>query len=418
LEVAAKAGPARKRSASRTSWKNPMLKVTNLRKVFNTVVAVDNVSLEVRRGELFGLLGPNGAGKTTTIRTVLNIIQPDSGTITFDGKPFTPEMWNTIGYLPEERGLYRKSKIISTVMYFASLKGLPAAHAKLLAYYWLERFGLKDEAYRRVEELSKGNQQKVQLAISILHSPQLLILDEPFSSLDPVNQALLKDILLELRQKNIAIIFSTHQMDRVEKMCDTICLINKGRPVLSGELYAIKNQYGTDSIRLEYEGNGEFLKSLGFVRRADVYQNYAELELNDLSKKAELLSIANDRLSLRKFEIVEPSLNSIFINAVGGPEKIDQAGEKPIPESGQKTVRSGRGVMQDRRVRSAAFSSLLMAGMLIIFTLKNIDNSRPEWVIPLIALAALALSVAQFFARKRKVEEELARTQSPEGERR
>ena len=296
-----------------------MLNVVNLRKAFATVVAVDGVSLEVQRGELFGLLGPNGAGKTTAIRTILNIIAPDSGSITFDGKSFTPAMWNLIGYLPEERGLYRKSKIINTILYFASLKGIAEREAKVLAIKWLDRFGLKESAYRKVEELSKGNQQKVQLIISILHKPQLLILDEPFSGLDPVNQILLKDILMELRQQNVAIIFSTHQMEQVEKMCDNICLINKGKPVLSGSLREVKKQYGTNSLRIEFEGDGEFLKKSPLVKRADVYQNYAELELVDIHKSRELLSSIDDQLNIRKFEIVEPSLNSIFINVVGVP---------------------------------------------------------------------------------------------------
>jgi ABC-2 type transport system ATP-binding protein len=299
-----------------------MLKVINLRKEYDTVVAVDGVSLEVKRGELFGLLGPNGAGKTTTIRTILNIIQPDRGEIYFDGKPFTNKTCNSIGYLPEERGLYRKSKIINTILYFAALKGLLPKQAKPLAIYWLERFGLKDECHRKIEELSKGNQQKVQLIISILHNPQLLILDEPFSGLDPVNQVLLKDVLMELRQKGVAIIFSTHQMEQVEKMCDSIYLIDKGKPVLSGELFEIKKRYGTNSIHIEYEGDGEFLKGFNFVRRADVYQNYAELELTDISKSTELLAVLNGKLSLRKFEIVEPSLNSIFINVVSGSENV------------------------------------------------------------------------------------------------
>jgi ABC-2 type transport system ATP-binding protein len=299
-----------------------MLKVINLRKEYDTVVAVDGVSLEVKRGELFGLLGPNGAGKTTTIRTILNIIQSDRGEIYFDGKPFTNKTCNSIGYLPEERGLYRKSKIINTILYFAALKGLPPKQAKPLAIYWLERFGLKDEYYRRIEELSKGNQQKVQLIISILHNPQLLILDEPFSGLDPINQILLKDVLMELKQKGAAIIFSTHQMEQVEKLCDNICLINKGKPVLNGELFEIKKRYGTNSIHIEFEGDGEFLKGFDFVCRADVYQNYAELELTDISKSTELLAVLNGKLLLRKFEIVEPSLNSIFVNVINGSENM------------------------------------------------------------------------------------------------
>jgi len=280
-----------------------MLSVANLRKEYDTVVAVDGVSFDVRRGQLFGLLGPNGAGKTTTIRTVLNIIEPTNGAITFDGKPFTKEMWNLIGYLPEERGLYRKSKIINAILYFASLKGLTPRDAKPQIAYWLERFGLKNEGHRKVEELSKGNQQKIQLIISLLHRPQLLVLDEPFSGLDPVNQILLKDVLMELRQKNVAIIFSTHQMEQVEKMCDDICLINKGKPVLHGAIADIKKRYGKNSVHVEFDGDGGFLKALPIVRRADVYQNYAEIELADMSKTGELLKDRNAKALLRVQDI-------------------------------------------------------------------------------------------------------------------
>lgn len=296
-----------------------MLKVSNLRKEFDTVVAVDGVSLEAKRGEIFGLLGPNGAGKTTAIRSVLNIIQADSGEITFDGKPFGEETWNIVGFLPEERGLYKKSKIIHVMLYFASLKGMTEREAKPLALKWLERFDLAQNAYRKVEELSKGNQQKVQFIISVLHHPQFLILDEPFSGLDPVNQILLKDILLELRQQNTAIIFSTHQMEQAEKLCDKICLINKGRVVVEGSVAEVKKRYGKNSVHLEYEGDGSFLKALPYVRRADVYQNYAELELSDMRHTKDLLSSLDSKIALRKFEIVEPSLNSIFIDVVGSP---------------------------------------------------------------------------------------------------
>ncbi len=302
-----------------------MLKVHNLRKSFASVVAVDGVSFEARRGEIFGLLGPNGAGKTTTIRTVLNILQPDSGTVTFDGEPFREETWNIVGFLPEERGLYRKSKIINTIVYFATLKGLTEREAKPLAMQWLERFGLAGSTHRKVEELSKGNQQKVQFIISVLHRPQFLILDEPFSGLDPVNQILLKDILLELRQQNTAIIFSTHQMEQAEKLCDWICLINKGKVVVEGSIAEVKQRYGKNSVHLEYEGDGAFLKTLPYVRRADVYQNYAELELVDMQYTRELLTSLDNRLSLRKFEVVEPSLNSIFLDVVGSPYASSEA---------------------------------------------------------------------------------------------
>ena len=380
-----------------------MLNVTNLRKSYESVVAVDGVSFEVERGELFGLLGPNGAGKTTTIRTVLNIIAPDSGTISFDGKPFSPEMWDIIGYLPEERGLYRKSKILSTILYFASLKGLSERDAKPLAYRWLDRFGLKESAHRKVEELSKGNQQKVQLIISILHSPRLLILDEPFAGLDPVNQILLKDILLELRQQNVAIVFSTHQMEQVEKMCDNICLINKGKPVLTGSLREVKKQYGKNSLRIEYEGDGEFLKRLPLVRRADVYQNYAELELTDIRKSRELLSSLDDKLDLRKFEIVEPSLNSIFIDVVGAPPNSEETiTARPAP------VRAARTGL-DKRVRRELLPLILSVLLFIAFSVATLFKEQPDWSMPVLFLAVAILSGVRYIRAKRTVEAERIR---------
>lgn len=380
-----------------------MLRVTNLRKEFETVVAVDGVSLEVQRGELFGLLGPNGAGKTTTIRTVLNIIQPDSGEITFNGHEFIPEMWNIIGYLPEERGLYKKSKIISTILYFAALKGLPAAKAKPLAREWLERFELRDVAHRKVEELSKGNQQKVQLICSLIHSPQLLILDEPFTGLDPVNQILLKDILLELRRQNVAIIFSTHQMEQVEKLCDNICLIDKGREVLGGAIKEIKKTYGTNSVHLEFDGDGSFLKDIELVKRADVYQNYAELELYDIHTSDELLGTINGKLALRKFEIVEPSLNSIFINVVGMPAEPRKAIPPPFTPLPKPTV----AVSSDPRVKKAMVSVALTLLMLIVLIVYQGFQQEPSMsTIGLLVLGVLA-SIFQYVRMKKNVERDL-----------
>lgn len=374
-----------------------MLKVSNLRKSYATVVAVDGVSFEVQRGELFGLLGPNGSGKTTSIRTVLNIIAPDSGTITFDDKPFTEEMWNIIGYLPEERGLYRKSKILNTILYFASLKGMQASEAKGAAFRWLDRFGLKDSAFRKVEELSRGNQQKVQLIISILHNPELLILDEPFSGFDPVNQILLKDILMELRQQNVAVVFSTHQMEQVEKMCDNICLINKGKPVLSGSLRDVKQRYGTNSLRLEFEGDGEFLKKLPLVKRADVYQNYAELELVDIKKSRELLSKLDDKLSLRKFEIVEPSLNSIFINVVGVPVIPSEAvAVKPAAVIPAKKPLDKR---LKKELISMIFGVVVFSGLLVV----NFMGSEPNMTMVGLFVAGVGLSVFRFLRAKKQM---------------
>lgn len=375
-----------------------MLRVASLRKAYDTVVAVDGVSFEVQRGELFGLLGPNGSGKTTTIRTVLNIIAPDEGTITFDGKPFTPAMWNIIGYLPEERGLYRKSKILSTILYFAALKGMDEAEAKAAAFSWLDRFGLKESAFRKVDELSKGNQQKIQLIISILHNPQLLILDEPFSGLDPVNQILLKDILMELRQQNVAIVFSTHQMEQVEKMCDNICLINKGKPVLSGSLRDVKQRYGTNTLRLEFEGDGEFLKKSPLVKRADVYQNYAELELVDIRKSRELLSKLDDKLILRKFEIVEPSLTSIFINVVGVPPTPFE------PVTAKSAVVLPVKKPLDKRLRkeliSMVFGVVVFSALLVV----NYLSTEPSMAMVGLVVVGVGLSVFRYLRVKKQVD--------------
>jgi len=306
-----------------------MLKAVNLRKQFSTVLAVDDVSLEVKRGTIFGLIGPNGAGKSTTIRMLLNITKPDSGTITYDGVPFHDGIRNKIGYLPEERGLYRKNGLLDTIVYFSSLRGISSEMAKKKGMEWLERFNLQSYAKRKVEELSKGNQQKAQFITTILHDPDLVILDEPFSGLDPVNQIVMKDIFAELKQQGKAIIFSTHQMETAEKLCDELCLINRGKIVLEGTVKQAKQRFGTNSLHLEYDGDGKFLSSLPFVKKATVYENYAELSLNGEVSSNEILSAILPKVELRKFEFVEPSLNSIFLDVVGlsveevEKEKID-----------------------------------------------------------------------------------------------
>jgi ABC-2 type transport system ATP-binding protein len=295
-----------------------MLQVTHLRKEFDTVLAVDDVSFEVPRGEIFGLLGPNGAGKTTTIRVILNILEPDGGQTLYDGRKFSDRTRDILGYMPEERGLYKKSKVLDTILYFAELRGISRGKAKAEAYRWLKRFSLLEHAERKVEELSKGNQQKVQFITAVLHDPELLVLDEPFSGLDPVNQILFKDILLELKKEGKAIIFSTHQMEQAEKLSDSLCLINKGRVVLGGSVRDIKRRYGTNSLHLEFEGDGSFLNALPGVSRALIYPNSAELELSHDAKRQVILSEMVGKLELRKFELVEPSLQSIFIQVVGG----------------------------------------------------------------------------------------------------
>lgn len=295
-----------------------MLKAFNLRKEYSSVVAVDGVSFEVGRGEILGLLGPNGAGKTTSIRIVLNILQSDGGHVMYDGKPFSDSVRDQVGYLPEERGLYKKSGLLDTILYFAGLRGMQRQHAKVEAYRWLQRFDLLSHKDRRVEELSKGNQQKVQFITTVIHDPDLVVLDEPFSGLDPVNQLLFKDAIMELKQRNKAVIFSTHQMDAAEKLSDTLCLINKGKVVLSGTVREVKKRYGKNSVHLEFDGNGSFMKELGSVRRALLYERSAELELNDGASTRDLLGEIVGRLEVRKFEVLEPSLHSIFIRIVGG----------------------------------------------------------------------------------------------------
>ena len=297
-----------------------MLKATNLRKEFTSIRAVDGVSFNVERGGILGLLGPNGAGKTTSIRMILNILTPDSGEITYDGRPFSEMVRNQIGYLPEERGLYRKSKLLDTILYFAQLRGMNAGKARADAYKWLQRLSLVSYKDKKVEELSKGNQQKVQFVISVIHEPVLVVLDEPFSGLDPVNQVLFKDIFLELKQSGKAIIYSTHQMDQAERLSDDLCLINRGRVVLSGNVHEVKKRYGKNSVHLEFDGDGAFLPTLPGVRRSDVYPNSAELELDNGVVPQVILSYLIGRLDLRKFEVLEPSLHSIFIQLVGGED--------------------------------------------------------------------------------------------------
>jgi ABC-2 type transport system ATP-binding protein len=302
-----------------------MIEVKNLYKTFTTVNAVNDVSFKVEPGRVFGLLGPNGAGKTTTIRMLLDIIRPDSGEIFFDGLPYSKDIQNRIGYLPEERGLYRKNKLINTIQYFAGLKGIDSREAKRRAAFWLERFGLSEYTHNKIEELSKGNQQKVQFIAAVLHSPKYIVLDEPFSGLDPVNQILLKDIIGEYRNEGKVLIFSTHQMEQAERMCDDICIINKGRVVLYGKLSEEKKKFGINNILIEFEGDGSVLSRLVGVKRTAVYSNYAELEIDDSVKPQTVVHEAMKYLEIRKFEVKEPTLNAIFLNLVGASvEEIER----------------------------------------------------------------------------------------------
>ncbi|MCI0568333.1 MAG: ATP-binding cassette domain-containing protein, partial [Acidobacteria bacterium] len=287
-------------------------------KTFGQHRAVDGISLEIPRGIIFGLIGPNGAGKTTTIRMILDIIRPDSGEVTVLGLPAGDQVKDRVGYLPEERGLYRKSKVLEMLEYQGSLRGATPAAARKEASEWLDRLGLAEWKGRKVEDLSKGMQQKVQFIGAVLGKPELLILDEPFSGLDPVNQNAFKDLMLELNRNGASIIFSTHQMDTAEKLCKEIALINKGQIVLNGTLSQIKSRFGKNSVMVEFDGDGSFLQGLPGVARVDDYGQYREVRLQDGADPQALLRAAVERVKVRRFEIMEPTLHNIFIEQVGG----------------------------------------------------------------------------------------------------
>jgi len=297
-----------------------MLQLTNVRKVFNKTVAVDDLSFSVSQNETFGLLGPNGAGKTTALRMIMNIIQPDAGRIEFRGRRLEKADFLKVGYLPEERGLYQKMKLKETVVYLARLKGLSQAEAGKRTDEYLRRFDLSGFALRKIQELSKGNQQKVQFIISVIHQPELVILDEPFSGLDPVNQLLLKEIIGELQARGATVIFSTHQMEQVEKLCDRICLINRGKLILYGDLRKIKKDYGTQMLAIDYSGEQTALADLNLPDMR-VTANQINARLTGDSNLNDLLQTVMQRVQVTRFELLEPSLEQIFIEQVRGEDQ-------------------------------------------------------------------------------------------------
>ncbi len=378
-----------------------MLKAEHLRKQYSTVLAVDDVSLEVKRRSIFGLIGPNGAGKSTTIRMLLHITTPDAGTVTYDGQPFSDAVRNKIGYLPEERGLYKKNGLLDTIIYFATLRGVPNDQAKKKGMEWLERFGLQSYAKRKVEELSKGNQQKAQFITTILHDPAVVILDEPFSGLDPVNQIVMKNVFQDLKQQGKAIIFSTHQMDTAEKLCDEICLINKGKIVLEGSVKGVKQKFGSNSLHLEYSGDGKFLSSLPFVKKSTVYENYAELVIADGIHTNEILNQVTDKLELRKFEFVEPSLNSIFLDVVGVPSDVIEKEEQQINGTLQPKL-----VSKHPKVRKALLSLIIAIGVILVPLVVNLKKPQPDWTIVGIFFAVSLFFLFRFLKEKNAAEAE------------
>jgi ABC-2 type transport system ATP-binding protein len=293
------------------------IELNKVRKTYDQFVAVDDLSFGIEQGAVFGLLGPNGAGKTSTIRMMIGITAPDSGEISMFGKPFARKGLERVGYLPEERGLYKKMKVLDQLVFLGQLHGLQADVARQKSLAWSERLEIAGWLQKKVEELSKGMQQKVQFVSTLLHDPDFIIMDEPFGGLDPVNVSLLKDVLLELKQKGKTILFSTHRMDQVEKLCDSICLINRGKSLLQGDLKQIKAQYGRSNVQIEYEGDGDFLKHTQLVGAYNNYGNYVEVRLAPGADPQQLLRLVAERSRVNKFELMEPSLEEIFIETVG-----------------------------------------------------------------------------------------------------
>ncbi len=293
-----------------------VLNVVDIKKHYDGLKAIDGLSFSIGQGTIYGLLGPNGAGKTTTIRMMMKIILPDEGIIEIFGDPLQKVKKERIGYLPEERGLYKKMKVLDLLVFFGEIKRMNKQAARKTASGWLERLELAGFARNKVEDLSKGMQQKVQFIATVIHNPELIILDEPFTGLDPVNTNILKDIILEFRREGHTVIFSTHMMEQVEKLCDSICLINKGKKVLDGKLGEIKKQYGRNGITLRFNGDGKFVKELPDVESVNDYGNEYFLRLREGADSGFILKEAASRLEVLKFEVAEPSIHDIFIEQV------------------------------------------------------------------------------------------------------
>ena len=298
----------------------PVVELHRVSKAYEQKVAVRDLSLRIEAGTMFGLLGPNGAGKTSTIRMMVGITMPDSGTVILLGQPFTRASLKKVGYLPEERGLYRKMKVMDQLIFMGRLHGLDADLAAKRSRAWCERLNILDAAQSKTEELSKGMQQKIQFIATLLHEPELIIMDEPFSGLDPVNATLLQDTLLDLKKAGRAILFSTHRMDQAEKLCDEICLVHRGEAVLSGSMREVKSRYERNRVIIDYDGDDGFLSHVAIAEYRD-YPGHAEITLKEHADAQALLRAAQEHAQIYRFELVEPSLEEIFIQTVG--EKVD-----------------------------------------------------------------------------------------------
>jgi ABC-2 type transport system ATP-binding protein len=294
------------------------LRVENVTKRFGDFTAVEGLSFDVRAGRVFGFLGPNGAGKTTTIRMIVGITAPDEGKIELFGERMSPKMQDRIGYLPEERGLYKKMKIADQLRYFAALKDVPQAVADKRIDKWLERMNLAEWKNKKTTDLSKGMQQKIQFISTVLHDPDLLILDEPFSGLDPVNVEFMIEVMSEFKSQDKTIIFSTHLMETAERLCNDILLINKSKKVISGSLREVKASYGKNLIALRAVGGEAVLADRSLVAKATEHSDEIEIEIAENADPQVLLKkLIENGANISKFEKVEPSLNDIFIDQIG-----------------------------------------------------------------------------------------------------
>jgi len=295
----------------------PVVELAGVTKAYENKIAVNDLSLSIDAGQMFGLLGPNGAGKTSSIRVMMGITIPDSGTVSLFGKPFQRESLDHVGYLPEERGLYKKMKVIEQLVFFGQLHGLSPQDARKRSTSWAERMEIAGALNKKTDELSKGMQQKIQFISCLLHEPGLIVMDEPFSGLDPVNAVLVEKTLLELKDRGNAILFSTHRMDQVEKLCDSICLINNGEAVLEGKVREIKSRYERNHVIVEFEGSASFLNSEE-IAEAKNFSGHAEIRLKPHGDAQKLLHQAAGMATIFRFELIEPSLEEIFIQTVGG----------------------------------------------------------------------------------------------------
>ena len=297
------------------------LEIENISKSFGDVQAVDGLSVCVPAGKIYGFLGPNGAGKTTTIRMIMNIIQPDSGRIKILGDGANRGVLDRVGYMPEERGLYRKMTVAKVLAYFAGIKGLAKRELSQRVPQWLGRIGLADWAQKKVEELLRGMHQKLQFAVTAINEPDLLILDEPFSGLDPVNLDMIKSIILEMKQQGKTIIFSTHVMHEAEQLCDYHLLINKGKLVVDGSLDEIRSRWNSDAILARLQGDTSFIQTLPIVSEVKEQDRHLEITLREQADPQELLHALVDKVRVHSFEVKQPSLHEIFVRLVGPQEE-------------------------------------------------------------------------------------------------